>query len=113
MRTEADSLVLPAISADEREMLMGAQPDEFHVPSHYDGPPAFLPRLRFLSQNSSGPSFRGGGERSRPSVSLQITRCAVELILTELKSENSDCQLRPRCRNSHPQRFTKAMACNS
>jgi hypothetical protein len=45
IRAEDDSLVLTAIGFDEREMLMEADPETFHITPHYRNYPAVLARL--------------------------------------------------------------------
>lgn len=42
---DADTLVCPGVSFDEREMLMEAEPDTFFVTDHYKGYPYVLIRL--------------------------------------------------------------------
>ena len=45
LRREDDSLVLTGVSFDEREMLMEAEPQTFHITPHYKDYPAVLARL--------------------------------------------------------------------
>ncbi|MEA1834744.1 MmcQ/YjbR family DNA-binding protein [Methylobacterium durans] len=48
LRPEDDSLVLPDVPAEEREMLINADPDTFHTTPHYDGYAIVLARLSTL-----------------------------------------------------------------
>lgn len=48
LRPEDDSLVLPDVPVEEREMLIEADPDTFHVTPHYDGYAMVLARLGSL-----------------------------------------------------------------
>ena len=48
LRPEDDSLVLPDVPVDEREMLIEADPGTFHVTAHYDGYATVLARLGSL-----------------------------------------------------------------
>jgi hypothetical protein len=45
IRAEDDSLVLAGVTFDEREMLMEAEPETFHLVPHYQNYPAVLARL--------------------------------------------------------------------
>lgn len=45
LRPEDDSLVLPDVSQDEREILIEADPGTFHTTPHYDGYTIVLARL--------------------------------------------------------------------
>ena len=45
VRSEDDSLVLTGVTFDEREMLMEAEPETFHLTPHYQNYPAVLARL--------------------------------------------------------------------
>jgi hypothetical protein len=45
IRDEDDSLVLPDVGFDEREMLIEADPQTFHVTPHYQNYPTVLARL--------------------------------------------------------------------
>lgn len=45
IRKEDDSLVLTGVGFDEREMLMEAAPETFHLTPHYRDYPAVLARL--------------------------------------------------------------------
>ena len=45
VRSEDDSLVLTEVTHDEREMLMEAEPETFHLTPHYQNYPAVLARL--------------------------------------------------------------------
>jgi hypothetical protein len=45
IRSEDDSLVLTGVGFDEREMLMEAEPETFHLTAHYRDYPAVLARL--------------------------------------------------------------------
>jgi hypothetical protein len=59
LRREDDSLVLLEVSFDEREMLMEAEPETFHLTAHYKDYPAVLARLATLHPRS----FHGFLER--------------------------------------------------
>jgi len=48
LRPEDDSLVLPDVPLDEREMLIEADPATFHTTPHYDGYAIVLARLDAL-----------------------------------------------------------------
>ncbi|WP_375462025.1 MmcQ/YjbR family DNA-binding protein [uncultured Enterovirga sp.] len=48
LRPEDDSLVLPDVPLEEREMLIAADPVVFHVTPHYDGYAIVLARLSAL-----------------------------------------------------------------
>ena len=48
LRNEDASLVLPSVPADERDMLIAAEPEVFHVTPHYEGYPIVLARLPSL-----------------------------------------------------------------
>jgi hypothetical protein len=52
LRREDASLVLMDVSIDEREMLMEAEPDTFHVTAHYKDYPAVLARMASLHPGS-------------------------------------------------------------
>ncbi|HUZ11665.1 MAG TPA: MmcQ/YjbR family DNA-binding protein [Caulobacteraceae bacterium] len=52
LRREDDSLVLLEVSFDEREMLMAAEPETFHVTAHYKDYPAVLARIASLHPGS-------------------------------------------------------------
>ncbi|HEY2659008.1 MAG TPA: MmcQ/YjbR family DNA-binding protein [Caulobacteraceae bacterium] len=45
LRSEDDSLVLLNVTTDEREMLMQAEPQTFHITDHYRGYPSVLARI--------------------------------------------------------------------
>ncbi len=45
VRSEDDSIVLVGVTFDEREMLMEADPDTFHITPHYKDYPSVLARL--------------------------------------------------------------------
>lgn len=45
LRPDDNSLVLPDVPLDEREMLIEADPDTFHTTPHYDGYAIVLARL--------------------------------------------------------------------
>jgi hypothetical protein len=45
LRPEDDSLVLVDVGFDEREMLMEAEPETFHITPHYQNYPSVLARL--------------------------------------------------------------------
>ena len=45
VRAEDASIVLPGVGYDEREMLMEAEPETFHITAHYKDYPAVLARL--------------------------------------------------------------------
>lgn len=45
LRSEDDSLVLVGVTFDEREMLMEAEPQTFHITPHYKDYPSVLARL--------------------------------------------------------------------
>lgn len=45
LREDGDSLVVRFVGFDEREMLIEAEPDVFHVTDHYRGYPMVLMRL--------------------------------------------------------------------
>ncbi len=48
LRSEDDSLVLTGVTFDEREMLMEAEPQTFHLTDHYRGYPTVLARIATL-----------------------------------------------------------------
>lgn len=48
LRPEDDSLVLPDVPLDEREMLIEADPATFHTTPHYDGYPIVLAHMDAL-----------------------------------------------------------------
>ena len=48
LRPEDESLVLLDVEPEEREFLIGADPNTFHVTPHYVGYPAVLVRLSHL-----------------------------------------------------------------
>ena len=52
LRREDQSLVLLEISFDEREMLIEAEPETFHVTHHYKDYPAVLARMASLHPGS-------------------------------------------------------------
>ena len=52
LRREDASLVLVGISLDEREMLMEAEPDTFHITAHYKDYPSVLARIETLHPGS-------------------------------------------------------------
>ncbi len=45
LRSEDDSLVLVDVPMDERDLLIEAEPQTFHITAHYEGYPAVLARL--------------------------------------------------------------------
>ena len=51
LRPEDGSLVLLGVPPEEREMLIEADPDVFHVTPHYDGYQAVLARLDALDRD--------------------------------------------------------------
>jgi hypothetical protein len=52
LRSEDDSLVLLNVTTDEREMLMQAEPQTFHITDHYRGYPSVLARIGPLDQGT-------------------------------------------------------------
>ena len=52
LRSEDDSLVLAEVSFDEREMLIEADPETFHVTPHYKDYPSVLARMASLHPGS-------------------------------------------------------------
>jgi hypothetical protein len=52
LRKEDQSLVLMDVSFDEREMLMEAEPDTFHLTPHYKDYPSVLARMETLHPGS-------------------------------------------------------------
>jgi hypothetical protein len=54
-RPEDESLVLLEVPEDEKRMLIEADPRVFHTTPHYDGYPAVLARLAFIT----APELRG------------------------------------------------------
>jgi hypothetical protein len=52
LRAEDDSLVLTEVPFDEREMLMEAEPQTFHITPHYKDYPTVLARLAHLHPGS-------------------------------------------------------------
>ncbi len=52
LRPEDDSLVLVDVPFDEREMLMEAAPEIFHITAHYKDYPAVLARLETVDPGS-------------------------------------------------------------
>src|SRR5579871_5357853 len=52
LRREDASLVLLEVSFDEREMLIEAEPQTFHVTAHYKAYPAVLARIATLHPGS-------------------------------------------------------------
>ena len=52
LRGEDQSLVLVDVSFDEREMLMEAEPQTFHITPHYKDYPSVLARLESLHPGS-------------------------------------------------------------
>ena len=52
LRSEDQSMVLTGISMDEREMLMEAEPDTFHITPHYKDYPSVLARIATLHPGS-------------------------------------------------------------
>lgn len=54
-RPEDESLVLIGVPVDERDMLIEAAPDVFHVTPHYDGYPMILARLAALDEDRLRP----------------------------------------------------------
>ena len=48
LRSEDDSLVLTGVGFDEREMLMEAEPQTFHLTDHYRNYPTVLARIANL-----------------------------------------------------------------
>ncbi|MER2269126.1 MmcQ/YjbR family DNA-binding protein [Methylobacterium oxalidis] len=58
LRPEDDSLVLPDVPVEEREMLIDADPRIFHVTPHYDGYAIVLARLAVLEPATLIPFLR-------------------------------------------------------
>jgi hypothetical protein len=54
LRPEDDSLVLVDVTFDEREMLMEAEPETFHLTPHYQGYPTVLARLASVDPGTLG-----------------------------------------------------------
>ncbi len=52
LRAEDDSLVLLDIGFDEREMLMEAEPQTFHITPHYQNYPSVLARMATIDPGS-------------------------------------------------------------
>lgn len=52
LRSEDDSLVLLDVGADEREMLIAAEPATFHITPHYQNYPSVLARIDTLHPGS-------------------------------------------------------------
>jgi hypothetical protein len=52
LRAEDESLVLVDIPFDEREMLMAAEPETFHITPHYQDYPSVLARLERVHPGS-------------------------------------------------------------
>jgi len=52
LRREDQSVVLVGISPDERDMLMEAEPDTFHITPHYKDYPSVLARIATLHPGS-------------------------------------------------------------
>ena len=52
IRAEDDSLVLLEVPFDEREMLMEAAPETFHITPHYKDYPSVLARIESLHPGS-------------------------------------------------------------
>ena len=52
LRSEDDSLVLLNVNSDEREMLMEAEPETFHITDHYRGYPSVLARIATIDPGS-------------------------------------------------------------
>ena len=52
LRGEDESLVLMDVSFDEREMLMEAEPETFHITPHYKDYPSVLARMASLHPGS-------------------------------------------------------------
>lgn len=52
LREEDDSLVLTETPADERDMLIAAEPETFHTTAHYRGYPIVLARIQTLDPGS-------------------------------------------------------------
>jgi hypothetical protein len=52
LRREDDSLVLVDVAFDEREMLIEAEPQTFHITPHYKDYPSVLARLESLHPGS-------------------------------------------------------------
>lgn len=52
LRREDESLVLMDVDFDEREMLMQAEPETFHITPHYQGYPSVLARIAELDPGS-------------------------------------------------------------
>ena len=59
LRRDDASLVLLEVSFDEREMLMEAEPETFHITPHYKDYPSVLARMASLDSGQ----FRGFLER--------------------------------------------------
>ena len=52
LRAEDDSVVLVGVTFDEREMLMEAEPQTFHLTAHYKDYPCVLARIESLHPGS-------------------------------------------------------------
>jgi hypothetical protein len=52
LRRDDASVVLMDVSADERDMLMEAEPDTFHITPHYKDYPSVLARIETLHPGS-------------------------------------------------------------
>ena len=52
LRSEDDSIVLLEVGFDEREMLMQADPESFHITPHYQNYPSVLARLSHVHPGS-------------------------------------------------------------
>jgi hypothetical protein len=52
IRSEDDSLVLSDVGFDEREMLMEAEPQTFHLTPHYQNYPMVLARMKSIDKTA-------------------------------------------------------------
>ena len=67
LRDEDDSLVLLEVGFDERDMLMEAEPETFHITEHYRNYPSVLARLANIHPGT----LRGLLERRWRKVALK------------------------------------------
>src|ERR1700676_1664704 len=64
LREDGDSLVMPGVPQDEREMLVESQPKVFFFADHYSDKPIALIRLSKAQRVSSNRCCAGTGARS-------------------------------------------------
>jgi hypothetical protein len=74
LKEDGDSLVMPGVPQDEREMLVESRPELFYFTDHYRDYPMVLIRLSKASRANVEPLLRGRKGKQRAPLSDLILR---------------------------------------